>query len=588
MRVETIVKDTGIIGNMSNKTNKEYLTEFVLKFFDKNFKFRSNQEETILDILDTYDSGKKKLYLLSAPTGSGKSITAICVAGVLRAKGKKGYILTSDLALFDQYVNDIKKHHLGFGYVKGIDNYLCTENGEKHSLGDCKIKNLSSFATKKLDCYKECPYFFARDYASTCDVSLMTYSLYLIHMNYVLPRVEHPPFDRRDFIICDEAHKVLDIVQNHFSPTINENTYPMLERLRTFFAGKSMAIAYSGSEIKEIINKIYAEDDNEKLFIHNRQFEKMLGGFVNHADEIKKFVGKKYHGRRVPKEWNSGLRLCDWCKDLHCKFEDYNQIIAKTDIRAMIKNQDDERVQLNCINERYLMQRHFWDNVNFSVMMSATIGEPNAFMKTIKANSARYRKIPSTFNFDKSPIYVYQGVSMSYRSKETSFPRIISKIDEILDKHKNENGIIHSGSYANSKRIFDDSRNQNRILRYSDSSDKKELLFNFGNREDSVLMGPSILEGLDLGDDKSRFQIFAKVPYPSLADKYVKAKMKIDPVWYNWKTIISIQQGIGRSVRHPDDYAITYILDGDFFRLLTKNRHMFPSEFLDRCYYMRF
>mgnify|MGYP000937101380 CR=1 FL=1 len=554
----------------------------------KNFKFRPGQKEAIVDIVNTFFDDKRKLHVLSAPTGSGKSQVALCAAYILNKLGKKGYILTSDLSLFDQYVEDINKYKLGYGYVKGIDNYECTENGEKHSLGECKLKNLNAYDTKQLDCYRECPYFFARDYASVSDVSLMTYSLYLIHMNYVLPRVENPPFDERDFIICDEAHKVLNIVQKHFSPTIDENTYPMLERLRTFLAEKSMAIAYSGNEIKSILNKIFNEEDKEKLFIYNKQFEKMLGSFVNHADEVKKFVGRKYNGRKVPKEWRKGLNLCDWVKDVHCKFEDYNHIIAKTDIRAIIKNQSDTTIQFNCINEKYLMKKHFWENTNFTGMMSATIGDPSTFVKSIKGPSAKYRKIPNSFNFDKSPIYVYQGLSMSYKNKNDSFPRMIEKIDEILDRHPHENGIIHTGSYANSKRIFEDSRHQNRILRYSDASDKKDLLFDFNNRDNSVLMGPSILEGINLFDEKSRFQIIAKVPYASIADRFVAAKMKIDPPWYNWQTIINILQGIGRSIRHKDDFAVTYILDGDFIQLWRRNRHHFPDEFNDRMIFPRF
>lgn len=575
------------MGEDFQKSIEKYLNMFVENHAGSDYVFRTGQKETIIDIVETYIEGKKKIYLLSAPTGSGKSHIAIAAAYILNKFGKRGYILTSELTLQDQYEADIQKLKLGWGSVRGIDNYLCTENGEKHSLGDCKIKNLNSFATKKLDCYKECPYFFARDYASMTPTSILNYSLYLIHMNYVLPRVEHPPFDKRDFIICDEAHKVLDIVQNHFSPTINENTYPMLERLRTFFAGKSMAIAYSGSEIKEIINKIYAEDDNEKLFIHNRQFEKMLGGFVNHADEIKKFVSRKYSGQSVPRDWRRGLNLCDWVKDLHCKFEDYNQIIAQTDIRAMIKNQNGETIQFNCINERYLMQKHYHDLNDFNIMMTATMGDPKTFLHSIKGRNAKYRRMPSNFNFDNSHIYINMGKSMSFKNKETTFPWLISRIEEILDKHKGENGIIHTGSYANSKRIMDDIKDNSRIMMYSDSADKKKLLFEFNGKNDKVMMGPSLLEGLDLIDDKSRFQIFAKVPYQSLGDKYVKAKMKIDPDWYSYKAVMAILQGVGRSIRSKDDWAITYILDGDFMNLWRRNKHHFPEEFNNRLIFLR-
>jgi len=97
-----------------------------------------------------------------------------------------------------------------------------------------------------------------------------------------------------------------------------------------------------------------------------------------------------------------------------------------------------------------------------------------------------------------------------------------------------------------------------------------------------VLMGPSLLEGLDLKDNFSRFQIFAKVPYLSLGDRFVKTKLQINPSWYQWKAIINILQGTGRSVRSEEDWATTYILDASLADLIHKNRASFPVEFMSR------
>jgi len=86
---------------------------------------------------------------------------------------------------------------------------------------------------------------------------------------------------------------------------------------------------------------------------------------------------------------------------------------------------------------------------------------------------------------------------------------------------------------------------------------------------------------LDLKDDKSRFQIFFKVPYPSLGDPLVKAKMQTFPDWYDWKTGITIQQGAGRSIRNKEDWAVTYILDACFGNLINKLEY-FPNNFKQR------
>jgi Rad3-related DNA helicase len=100
--------------------------------------------------------------------------------------------------------------------------------------------------------------------------------------------------------------------------------------------------------------------------------------------------------------------------------------------------------------------------------------------------------------------------------------------------------------------------------------------------KNKVLMGPSLLEGLDLKDDWSRFAIFAKVPYLSLSDRFVATKLKINPEWYRWKAIVNILQGTGRSVRSEEDWAVTYILDAALADLIHNNRKAFPPEFMKR------
>jgi Rad3-related DNA helicase len=119
-----------------------------------------------------------------------------------------------------------------------------------------------------------------------------------------------------------------------------------------------------------------------------------------------------------------------------------------------------------------------------------------------------------------------------------------------------------------------------RLINYENSKEKAEVLELFKKKEGGVLVGPSLLEGLDLKDDTSRFQIFFKVPYPSLGSPHIKAKMDHMPEWYSWKTAVNVSQGVGRSVRSKDDWCITYLLDGCFSSIL--NSKTFNKEFLNR------
>ena len=60
---------------------------------------------------------------------------------------------------------------------------------------------------------------------------------------------------------------------------------------------------------------------------------------------------------------------------------------------------------------------------------------------------------------------------------------------------------------------------------YENSKEKAGMIDLFKKKENAILMGPSLLEGLDLKDDTSRFQIFFKVPYPNLNEPLIKAKL---------------------------------------------------------------
>lgn len=173
---------------------------------------------------------------------------------------------------------------------------------------------------------------------------------------------------------------------------------------------------------------------------------------------------------------------------------------------------------------------------------------------------------------------------MTYNQIDENLPWLFSKINEILEHHHNQNGVIHTASYDLALKIFVglSNKNKKRILVYNGSEEKRQVLEILKRNKNKVIMGPSLLEGLDLKDDWSRFQIFAKVPYLSLSDKFVATKLKIDPDWYRWKAIINVLQGSGRSVRSETDWAITYMLDGALADLIHNNRKAFPPEFMKR------
>ena len=581
-------------------TSKENIESLVIKWaiktFGPSFKFRPKQKETIVDIIYDWLNNTDNV-ILDAPTGSGKSIVAIIVGGVLSEYyGKRGYILISDLSLLEQYRNDIEMYLPEWAVLKGQQTYTCIVNGLNFNVGVCKLKGCKSYGEIKSnfpDCAPYCEYIVEREKAMAAPVTVCTYSFWLIQQNYVKPKFQNentePPFDTRDFVICDEAHKLVSIVQNHFSPRFGK------EDERKFGAIIDEASSFTKdkeefkNKIRDIRLEISKEEDKTKLseLLHN--YFNLVCELLRMADQLKVEIGRQAADSdtgRMTKEDRSLIYDCEFVKDHHCKFDDYCKIIDRIGPTYIVKNDSsgDGVITFNCLNESYLLNRTFHANCGKRMYMSATIGEAKTFAKNNSFTSYKAIKLPIVFDYTNSPIFYVPDYKMSFKEKDTSFPRVIEMIEGILKMYSGKRGIIQTGSYSFAKQLFEKIKPEykKRLLLYEDSAGKQDNLETFKFSTDKVLVGPSLIEGLSLNDDLCRFQIIMKIPYPSLADKFIAAKQQFNPPWYSETASISMLQGVGRGVRNESDWCVTFILDGCFANLLNMTGYMFPPEFMNR------
>lgn len=556
-----------------------------LNTFGKDFEFRKGQREIITKICETYLEDPESTLVIDAPTGAGKSLIAMWSAHILKELGNRGYMVTSDLSLQDQYESDFYNYGLRWPSIKGVDNYECSVNGLPFSLGDCKLKGMGYEQAEKLPCYNSCEYLQNRRRAIDQPIALLNYSFWLIQRNYVEAKMLQDdrvvPFEQRDFVFFDEAHRIDDIVQSHFSPRIEPG---LVERMMTLnrFASKQgfQEASYTKNKIQSLVNHMMVGGKND-VFTAMSEFERILHGFGKVRQVANKMAKKRYGTAGVPKDWQTAFGHFDRLKDVHCKVEDYLSLIKEVGIDKMVLDQNEHEAKFMCVEESLMINKYLHEKANFKVFMSATIGDPRAFVKIMGIKNAKFIRMDNAFNYDKSPVVFVNRHKLSFREREESLPKVVEIMDQIISKHKGQRGIIHCGSYEFMNYIQSKSKHTFRLMNYENSKQKAEVLELFKKKEDAVLMGPSLLEGLDLKDDTSRFQIFFKVPYPSLGDPLIKAKMQTSNEWYDWKTGISIMQGVGRSVRSKDDWAVTYVLDACFRSLINKPG-FFPPSFMER------
>jgi ATP-dependent DNA helicase DinG len=176
--------------------------------------------------------------------------------------------------------------------------------------------------------------------------------------------------------------------------------------------------------------------------------------------------------------------------------------------------------------------------------MSATILDIDAFCRNVglDRNSVKFIQAGSDFPIENRPIYQMNTALLNFNSLGLEIVQraIANAVDRIMSIHNNYKGIIHATSYAQVKFIDKhiSSDNKRRLL-YTDPERPREEVTteHFRSTRPSVLISPSLHTGLDLKDERSRFQILVKVPYPSMGNRWINAKMERDPAWYNGRLV---------------------------------------------------
>ncbi len=214
------------------------------------------------------------------------------------------------------------------------------------------------------------------------------------------------------------------------------------------------------------------------------------------------------------------------------------------------------------------------------LMMSATILNKHKFCELIglQPKDVSFLSIPSPFPPENKPIMYCPVGNMGLQTIEDNIPKLIRNIKKILKIHKNDKGIIHCHSYKITNYIIENIQSK-RLLSHDSTNRDKILRRHIHSKRPTVLLSPSMEEGVDLKDNISRFQIICKIPYPYLGDNLVVERMKKWNWWYSFETIKKIVQSIGRSIRSETDFAKTYILDKCWERFYYENKSTFPINF---------
>jgi len=521
-------------------------------------KVRSQQHYAINKILEIFLESDKRFVVLEAGTGVGKSAIGLTVARYLNRNlsaqediSGGSYFLTTQKILQEQYENDFGKSNGQMCSLYSASNYRCSY----HKKNDCKTSQQMLRTEKKgsaffKNCMGSCHYKNKKKQFLESPESITNFNYFITESTY------SGKITPRKLLIVDEAHNAENVLSNFVEVSISQYFCDKLIKCKwpekvtpVNFVKWVKNVYYPALQIKvthfeQQLEKMGLKSKLEELRTISMKFD-MLS---SHAKKLEKFL-KDY----TPENWVMELQ--------ETEKRGYKKVVYRA-------------IDVSKFADEYLLR--LGQKV---LLMSATILDPESFAKSMGIeDDYEVVRIPSPFPVENRPIFQSTVGSMSSSQIQYSLPKLKAAVEAILEEHKGQKGIIHCHTYKIASYLKKNIRSRRLLTHRSDNRDAV-LQKHINAKNDSVLLSPSMTEGVDLKGDLSKFQIICKVPYPYLGDPIVKKRMNKNKGWYALQTAKSIVQSCGRSVRNKEDQAVTYILDNDWHNFFRKNKNIFPEDF---------
>jgi len=531
------------------------------------YKPRKEQREALEFIEREWNKNKtNKFYLMNLPVGVGKSHLAMMIANWYKknvSKFARVDVITNSKILQDQY----SETYESICDLKGKENYEC----ESYS---CSCAQGGEFNRLNKTSCENCPYSSARENYISGGISLTNFYLYILYAIYNQKLMESR--DAR-VLIVDECHEFDDVMSDFISIKITETIVKKFKFSTEYDILKRLKAVSSIDSYVQFLSFL-----NGEILDTMEGMEKGLATSPRNVKSDKRDLKIS----KVLNSKNSDVKVMNLITDLkqyQLKIEVFLKEYKENPNNWVLESNWNEKTKQKELSLEPIWSFDYLDKYVFAhydmvFLMSGTILDKNLFcqLNGLEVDKAVYYSIGSPFPLKNRPIFYMPLGKMSYKTKEETFKRYIPYIQKLLEKYKNKKGVIHTNSFELAKWI-ENSIKDPRLI-FHDSSNKDEMLkMHFESEEPTVIVSPSMDTGVSFDNDKARFQIIAKIPYPSLASQKNKMRQVNNPDWYSWKTCAGLVQMTGRPVRSNTDYADTIILDGGFGDVIKHSSQYLPD-----------
>ena len=530
----------------------------LLAHFPAGFTPRPEQARLLGRLADALaeieeDRRAPRVLLLEAPPGVGKSHIAMTLA---RWSGD-AYLLTSQKLLQDQYEREFGGE---LALVKGRDNYSC----ERYPAAVVPTSRGACRRPRGPAC--GCPYVRAKQAAVNSPV-FCTNTAYFATLRHW--HTEH--LRRRKLLVIDEAHNLESQLVSVFTARFAH------DEMREWF-GAPLPRLPQADEYRPVL-----AEHVERL--QSRRAEIVRALDVTRPPALPDEVFLESPATREEHD------LLEQRDQLDGALARLTFFLEAEDREWIVRYPTEPAAALSLVplTVAAMAQSLLGECADVTVLSSAYLGHREVLAECfgLDAEGVRTFSIGSPFALEQRPIAYRPVGALSRETRARLEPALFAEVGAILAAHPDDKGLIHVASYEMGRRLVHDlaarAPRESRRLLWIDSAGAKSPALDHHRASPlpTVLVSPSLREGVDLPDDFLRFQVLTKLPYPDLGDPWTAARRARDPRWYAVETAKALVQAYGRSCRHTGDHGITYVLDAQFVRFLQHYRVLLPEWFLD-------
>lgn len=496
-------------------------------------RLRPHQWKAAREAVKAYESGAKVVFV-DAPTGSGKTLIAELIR---RQLGVRGLYICSTKSLQDQVNRDFPYSHL----LKGRANYPTElEPFPRFSADDC-TKTPNNPDCRLCKAIHTCPYQVAKRDALKSQLGIVNTSYFLVEANFI-GKLSGVPF-----IIADECDTLESALMGFVEFTIPKK---LLEQLQLEppkkGSHKSTLIGWLKDTFIPVANAQLAElsvlgQDNIALIKKARRLRDKIKQAEDVAEE---------------------LRDDNWVRD------------------------SGEPFSMKPVTVNRMGSDVLWRHSSKFLCMSASIISTTEMADSLGlTGDYEVVTVPSTFPSSKRPVFAIKAGDMTRKGLENTdaLVTMASALTTISNANPDVNVLAHTHSYKLNQDLMKRFAGGHRRRSYANARDREEVVKQLKLMEEPTFtFAPSLDRGIDLPDDECRITVICKVPFPYLGSRQVSERLhtKTGQAWYTAQTVRAIIQMTGRPVRHRRDWAVTYILDDNFFSFFKKNKQFFPDWWL--------